>query len=211
MIDKEGNKMLLRIKNIFDCNSNKISKILLGIAFLSIILSIFFPYWHLHLQAPQYPKGLDMHLYVNKLVGDVREIDILNHYIGMKTLEQGAIFERSISLYAISLMLFSTVLAIFINNKWAFLFTLPILIYPIIFFLDLFYWLNLFGQNLDPRAPLSSSVDPFTPPLFGSKAIANFVVITSAGIGLYLVFFADILVLASVYCQKKIQNIPIHK
>ena len=211
MIDKEGNKMLLRIKNIFDCNSNKISKILLGIASLSIIVSIFFPYWHLHLQAPQYPKGLDMYLYVNKLMGDVREIDILNHYIGMKTLDQGAIFERSISLYAISLMLFSTVLAIFINNKWAFLFTLPILIYPIIFLLDLFYWLNLFGQNLDPRAPLSSSVDPFTPPLFGSKAIANFVVITSAGIGLYLVFFADILVLASVYCQKKFQNIPIHK
>ena len=40
-----------------------------------LIVSIFLPYWGLVLHAPQYPKGLAIVAYVNRLEGDVWEIE----------------------------------------------------------------------------------------------------------------------------------------
>ena len=56
--------------------------------------------------------------------------------------------------------------AIFVHTRWAALLTLPALLLARVFFLaDLQFWLANFGQNLDPTAPLSSSVNPFVPPV----------------------------------------------
>src|SRR5262245_59044309 len=55
-------------------------------------------YWAMTLHAPQYPKGLHVQAYLNRLTGDVREIDGLNHYIGMRPLNDAAQFERQTSL-----------------------------------------------------------------------------------------------------------------
>ena len=60
---------------------------LAGAAIL-IIISIFLPYWSLVLHAPQYPRVLVVNAYINRLVGDVQEIDSLNHYIGMRPLDE---------------------------------------------------------------------------------------------------------------------------
>ena len=40
-----------------------------------------------------------MDVYVNHLEGDMREIDELNHYLGMPPLDEGGRLERSISIY----------------------------------------------------------------------------------------------------------------
>ena len=55
---------------------------LAGAAIL-MVASIFLPYWSLDLAAPQYPKGLRIHAYVDRVEGDVVEIDAWNHYIGL--------------------------------------------------------------------------------------------------------------------------------
>lgn len=170
-----------------------------GAAALCILISIFLPYWEMELEAPQYPKGLYANLYVNRLTGDVREIDGLNHYIGMRPLGEAATLEKSLSIFAIVALALATASVMFVHNKWAALLALPVVMYPIIFLADLFFWLRLFGQNLDPRAALSSSVDPFTPPLIGSKQIANFVVITRVDTGFYLALLAVALVIVGMY------------
>ena len=177
--------------------------ILMGAAALFILISIFFPYWEMELEAPQYPKGLFVQLYVNRLTGDVREIDGLNHYIGMKPLAEAATLERSMSIFAMAALALVTASAIFVHNKWAAVLALPVLLYPFIFLGDLLFWLRLFGQNLDPTAALSSTVQPFTPPLIGSKQIANFVVITRVDIGFYLACLAVVLVLVGLYFHWK--------
>ena len=64
--------------------------LLLSLAAILLIISIFFPYWNMKLEAPQYPKCLFVTAYVNRLEGDVKEIDGLNHYIGMRPLEEAA-------------------------------------------------------------------------------------------------------------------------
>ncbi|HXV41429.1 MAG TPA: cytochrome C [Anaerolineae bacterium] len=175
---------------------------LAGAAIL-IIISIFLPYWSLVLHAPQYPKGLVVNAYINHLDGDVREIDSLNHYIGMRPLGEAAQLERSISVFAISALALLVLAAVFIHSPWAALLSLPAVVLPPVFLADLYFWLNNFGQNLDPRAALSNSVDPFTPTILGEGIIGQFKTVAYADIGLLLASAASLLILVGLYLQRR--------
>ena len=67
---------------------NKNSKIQIALASLLLISLYFFPMWKINLSAPQYPEGLGLYIWVNKISGenpnDLNTINGLNHYIGMK-------------------------------------------------------------------------------------------------------------------------------
>ena len=172
-------------------------------AAILLIISIFMPYWSLVLHAPQYPAGLVVHAYVNHLEGDVFEIDGLNHYIGMRPLGEAATFERSISIFAIAALALLVIAAIFVHSPWAALLTLPAVALPVVFLADLFFWLNNFGQNLDPNAALSSSIAPFTPTILGEGVIGQFKTVAYADIGLLLASAASILILVGLYLQRR--------
>jgi hypothetical protein len=177
--------------------------ILLGLAAACLVLSIFLPYWNMTLEAPQYPNGLKVRTYVNRLEGDVQEIDGLNHYIGMRPLEEAAQLERSLSIFLIGATALLVVAAIFIHSKWAALLALPAVLYPFIFMADMYYWLRNFGQNLDPTAALSSYIEPFVPTLLGEGLIGQFKTIATLGPGFYLATLASILILAGLYFQRR--------
>ncbi|MEZ4768061.1 MAG: cytochrome C [Caldilineales bacterium] len=171
-------------------------------AFL-LIASVFLPYWQLTLHAPQYPNGLTVEAYLNRLTGDVHEIDGLNHYIGMRSLDEAAPFEKSISVIGVVVVVLLVLAAVFVHSRWAALLALPALLFPLIFLLDLQYWLANFGQNLDPAAPLSSSVKPFVPPVLLEGRIAQFRTVASPGIGLWLAILASLLILAALYFHRR--------
>lgn len=176
---------------------------LLGLAAALFLVSVFLPYWSLRLNAPQYPKGLFVHAYLNHLEGDVREIDGLNHYIGMRPLAEAAQLERSLSLIAVGALVLLVAGAIYIHNRWAALLCLPAVLYPIVFLADLQFWLASFGTNLDPKAPLSSSIDPFVPPVLGKGFVGQFSTVATPGIGLILAAVASCLVLAGLYYHRR--------
>lgn len=175
---------------------------LAGAAIL-IIISIFLPYWSLVLHAPQYPRGLVVHAYINHMDGDVQEIDSLNHYIGMRPLGEAAQLERSISIFAISALALVVLAAIFIHSPWAALLSLPAVLLPPVFLADLYFWLNNFGQNLDPHAALSNSVDPFTPTILGEGLIGQFKTVAYIDFGLLLASAASSLILVGLYLQRR--------
>ena len=177
--------------------------IFLGLAALCLVISIFLPYWNMSLEAPQYPKGLHVQTYINRLEGDVQEIDGLNHYIGMRPLEQAAQLERSLSIVMIGVTALLVIAAIFIHTKWATLLALPTVLFPIFFLADMYYWLRSFGQNLDPTAALSNYVEPFMPPLFGEGLIGQFLTTASFGPGFYLACLASVLVIAGLYFHRR--------
>jgi hypothetical protein len=177
--------------------------ILFLIAAILLLISIFLPYWKLTLHAPQYPKGLHVIAYVNYLEGDVAEIDGLNHYIGMRPLNEAASFERSISIIGIAGLALLIMAAVFVHNWWAALLALPALALPAIFLADLQYWLANFGQNLDPRAPLSSSVKPFIPRVLGASKIAQFSTTAVPGEGLWLAIAASLVILVGLYFHRR--------
>jgi copper chaperone NosL len=177
--------------------------ILLGLAALCLIVSIFLPYWNMTLEAPQYPNGLHVRTYVNRLEGDVQEIDGLNHYIGMRPLEEAAQLERSLSIILIGATALLVVAAIFVHSKWAALLALPAVLYPFVFILDMYYWLRTFGQNLDPTAALSNYIDPFIPTVLGEGLIGQFKTVATLGPGFYLAALASILILVGLYFQRR--------
>ena len=62
------------------------------------VASLFQPWWQFTLYAPQYPQGLDdSSSRLTGVTGDVREIDMLNHYIGMAHLALAAPTERQLA------------------------------------------------------------------------------------------------------------------
>ena len=172
-------------------------------AAILLIISLFFPYWSLILHAPQYPNGLTVYAYVNHIEGDVGEIDSLNHYIGMRPLAEAAHFEKSIAIFSIVALALLVLAAVFIHSPWSALLTLPAILLPPIFLADLYFWLNNFGQNLDPKAALSNSIEPFTPTILGEGVIGQFKTVAYADIGLLLAAVASILILVGLYLQRR--------
>ncbi|MBL8161754.1 MAG: cytochrome C [Anaerolineae bacterium] len=175
------------------------------IAAILMIVSISLPYWGLVLQAPQYPGGLQMRVFVNNMTGDddpkldeVREIDGLNHYIGMKSLYEAAKFERSIAIPAVIIMIIFLVVAAFWRRRWTWLLAIPALTFPFVFLADLAFWMNQYGQNLDPYAPLSSAIQPFTPPVLGEGVIGQFSTVAYVDTGWYIIFAGSILILVAL-------------
>ena len=105
----------------------------MSVAAILLIISIFVPYWSLILHAPQYPGGLVVYSYINRLDGDIGEINSLNHYIGMRPLEEAAQFEKSISIFAISALALLVLAAVFIHSAWSALLSLPAILLPAVF------------------------------------------------------------------------------
>jgi len=174
-----------------------------GIARLALLVSLFLPYWRMTLHAPQYPDGLHVQAYVNHLTGDVKEIDGLNHYIGMRPLNEAAQLERSLSVAAIIALMLLVEAAALVHTKWAALLALPTILFPPFFLFDLYYWLHTFGQNLDPKAPLSAAIEPFTPPVLGTGVIGQFKTVAEPGFGLILAAVASMVVIVGLFFHRR--------
>lgn len=178
------------------------SIIMLLAAFI-LFVSIFFPYWKLTLFAPQYPDGLQATMYVNRLSGDIQEIDGLNHYIGMKPMGEAAVLERTLSVIMIVGLVLVILGTVFVHSPFALFLCIPAILYPLFFLGDLYFWMRTFGMNLDSNAPLSNAIEPFVPPLLGESKIAQFSTVASWEIGLYMSFAASILIIIGLYYHRK--------
>lgn len=173
------------------------------IARVLLLVSIFFPYWHMELEAPQYPDGLFLTAYVNHLTGDVREIDGLNHYIGMRPLGEAAAFERAASVWMIIAMFLLVEGAAFIHSRWAVLLAVPAITFPFGFVADLYVWMRTFGLNLNPEAPLSASVKPFVPTVIGEGGIGQFKTYAELGTGYWLAGACAVLTIVGFYFHRR--------
>lgn len=173
------------------------------VAAILLVTSILTPYWRLRLNAPQYPKGLKVEAYLNHLEGDVKEIDGLNHYIGMRPLGEAAQLEQSLSMLAVIAIALLVLGAIYIHNRNAALLALPALLFPVVFLADMYYWLRNFGTNLDPRAPLSAAIEPFVPPILGKGVVGQFSTVAMPDAGLVLSTLASLLILVGLYFHRQ--------
>lgn len=169
----------------------RLPTILFAVAAGLLMVSILLPYWHLHLEAPQFPDGLDIHAYVNRLEGDVVELEGLNHYVGLDSFENGAVFERSVAVAAILGLAGLLAAAVTVHSRWVVVFTAPAVLFPGIFVVDLQWWLWRYGHNLDMSAPFADAVGTFTPPVFGPAEIAQFDTLALPGLGLVLAVIAS--------------------
>jgi hypothetical protein len=173
---------------------------LAGAAIL-MIASIFLPYWSLDLAAPQYPNGLRIHAYVDRVEGDVVEIDAWNHYIGLPPLGEAAEFEKSIAVFAITTLAALVLVAIFIHSPWSLLVSFPAVLLPVVFLADLYFWLRNFGQDLDLHSPFT--IERSAPAIVGDGIIGPFRTTGYVDLGLLMASAASILILVGLYLQRR--------
>ncbi|TAH48888.1 MAG: cytochrome C [Chloroflexota bacterium] len=184
-------------------NDYLIPNAIFSIAGLILIASTFLPYWRMDMTAPQYPKGLYVNVFVNRLEGDMKEVDALNHYLGMPPLDMGGQLERSLSLFAILSIGLILTASVFVHNRLAVLLALPMLAYPLIFLADLWYILYTYGHSIDPQSALGGAIKPFTPPLVGEGGIGQFGTYSSLEVGFWLAVMAAIVTLIGLYFHRR--------
>ena len=96
---------------------NSPARLLLLFAGIFLIISLFVPIWRIELDAPQYPEGLMLQIFANKLGGNVDIINGLNHYIGMKTLHTDDFMEFTLLPYIIGIFALISLLTSFAGQK----------------------------------------------------------------------------------------------
>jgi hypothetical protein len=181
----------------------RIPTALFSLAAFLLLVSIFLPYWTMLLKAPQFPDGLRISAYVNRLEGDVVELEGLNHYVGLGSFEDGAVLERSIAIAAVLVLGGLLAAAILFHSRWVILFTLPALLFPLVFVADLQWWLWRYGHNLDSSAPFADAVGEFTPPIFGTATIAQFDTLALPGWGFVLAVLASIITATALWYHRR--------
>ncbi|HEY3252216.1 MAG TPA: hypothetical protein VGK25_13990 [Ignavibacteria bacterium] len=154
---------------------NKKSRIIIIIASISLISAFFFPLWDIALEAPQYPEGLGMKIWINKISGDLQTINGLNHYIGMKKIEPDSIKELTIMPYIVGLLTIAGIITGFLGRKkilmaWVILF----IIAGITGGVDFYMWEYDYGHNLNEEAAIKIPGMTYQPPIIGSKQLLNF-------------------------------------
>lgn len=165
-------------------------------------IAYFQPVWGFYLYAPQYPQGLTLAIYIDRVAGDTMEIDILNHYIGMAKLGDAAEVERAIAVYVLIAIGFSTLLIAWLRGKRAALFSaLPAITFPFAFLSIMFVWMYKFGHELNPGAPVDMA--PFTPKLLGVGIIGNFQTQGMPGPGFYIYLVAAVVTAVAAYLRWK--------
>src|SRR6187549_2264052 len=99
------------------------SRIIIVIGSLALIIMFFVPAWSIYLIAPQYPEGLSMQIWLNKLTGQVEIINGLNHYIGMKHIAESMFPEFKFLFYILGFfVLFGLFIAITGKRKFLFIY-----------------------------------------------------------------------------------------
>lgn len=144
-----------------------------------LLLVFLFPLWSISLEAPQFPEGINMYIWVNQITGDtestLQNMNILNHYIGMQKIEPDSIPELQYFPYIVVFMSVIGVLFGIVGNRKLFLtWTILMIILGVLGIYDFYLWEYDYGHNLDPHAPIKVPGMVYQPPLFGSEWLLNF-------------------------------------
>ena len=186
----------------------KNSRILIFVAAILLVLTFFFPLWYIDLEAPQYPEGIGLEIWINKITGqklnDLQNINGLNHYIGMKNIEPDDIPELKIMPYMIAfLILFGLISALvgkrFLVYTWIGLF----IILGSIGLYDFYLWEYDYGHNLNPHAAIKIPGMVYQPPLIGSKMLLNFNAISMPDISFYILVIVIAMAAFALFIDKR--------
>ena len=166
----------------------------IAIAFASgMLVAVFFlPAWRIDLFAPQYPEGLMMNIWINKLSGNVDIINGLNHYIGMKPFSNASFPEfKYLYLIVYFFMALGLLIAWTGNKKILQLYVLLTIVGGTIAIYDFYQWGYEYGHDLDPHAAIQVPGLSYQPPVIGHKRLLNFDAYSFPDIGGWVVIISS--------------------
>jgi hypothetical protein len=171
-----------------------------GIALAALLLIglYVFPIWSISLEAPQFPEGLGLNIWVNSIEGkapqDLQNLNTLNHYIGMKPISPESISELTYMPYIVGLLIACGLLiAFFGNRKWVAGWLVIFVLLAVAGLVDFYLWEYDYGHNLDPDAPIKIPGMAYQPPLIGSKQLLNIKAVSLPHTGFYFALVSMVL------------------
>lgn len=120
-----------------------------------------------------------MYIWINKINGSeegtLQNINILNHYVGMKKIVPESIPELKYFPIVIIIMSVLGMAVALTNKKWLWIGWLSVFaILCLLGLYDFYLWEYDYGHNLDPTAPIKIPGMAYQPPLIGNKMLLNF-------------------------------------
>ncbi|MEW6777216.1 MAG: nitrous oxide reductase family maturation protein NosD [Bdellovibrionota bacterium] len=166
---------------------------LAAVAGLALLGAWVLPWWTLQAQAPQYgPRVLIIDVSPVGVAGDVKELDTLGHYVGIRPMGSLARFERLLAPVGLAAATAGLLAAAWIRRRsLRVLVLLPAVLLPVFFLADLDFWLTWSVKNLDPTAAVTINI--VEPQVFGRYEVGQFKMNAKASEGLYLAVVAGLL------------------
>ena len=198
----------MRIAGLLAQIERRRTPLLLAAAVLLAAASLL-PLWGMVLVSTQYPEGLRMVVYPTRIIGDLAEINALNHYIGMTPIADDFFVELRYLQPGLLVLAGALALAALARRaRW-----MPVL--PLVGMIAMAaaglgvmrYRLWQFGHQLDPQAPIT--IDPFTPPMVGLNQIAQFASYSYFSWGFFLPLVAGLLVALVVVADRRRPSTPL--
>lgn len=164
-----------------------------------LLVVLFTPLWRIDLMAPQYPEGLRLLIYADKLAGNVDIINGLNHYIGMKTLHEDDFVEFKVLPYIIGFYSIFFFVTAFIARRRLLNIAFGLFAaFGVLAMVDFWRWEYDYGHDLDPNAAIIVPGMAYQPPLIGFKQLLNFGAWSIPDIGGWIFLAVGALLLAAV-------------
>ena len=172
-------------------------------AVVLLLVAARLPIWRAVFKAPQYPDGLHIAAYGDRVSGDLAEITELSHYIGMPPFNFVGMPEMRLWPLVIAMAVLATVLAVVTRRRWLRrLAGATLWLIPVGALADVQFRLWQTGHSLDPSSPIR--VSPFTPKVLGPTTLMNFTVQGYPGMALVLIVGAAALVTAASFAVRRL-------
>lgn len=160
------------------------------------------PLWKISLHAPQYPEGLRMKIWARGISGDLNNINELNHYIGMRSIQVSDFKEfRYLSWLLLVLALVGLLAWASRGLKLLWIYVACILLTGAAGLFDFYRWEYAYGHQLDPRAAIKIPGMSYQPPLFGYRQLLNFLAASFPDLGGWMVILAGLLAMGVLVWQ----------
>lgn len=156
-------------------NISIVGRILIFVSALLMISTYYLPLWKILLWAPQYPEGLSMQIWMDHLTGNLSSINNMNHYIGMRAIDESMFPEFLYMKYIIgSIIGIGIIAALWGKRIGVIIYAGALILLGIGVLVDMYLWGYDYGHNLDPTAAIKVPDMTYQPPLIGYKQLLNF-------------------------------------
>jgi copper chaperone NosL len=157
---------------------NMKSRLLTLLAAVLLVPVFSLPLWSIRIVAPQYNDGLGMFIGLRDIWGhtehDIQNINILNHYIGMKPIVPAEVDVLQVMPLVLGFLIGAGLLVALLNRRWLVASWLVLFVaLGAAGMYEFWSWNYDYGHNLSPDAPIKVPGMTYQPPLIGTTTLLS--------------------------------------
>lgn len=189
-------RVIVKTTQFFEIPLDLRSRIVIFLAALMILPVFVLPLWQVNFRSERYPGGLMVHIYAHTMEegkpGDLLEINALNHYLGMRSVEPEEISQFRWFPFLLGVCFLVALRTVILGTMSRLVDLFVLTVYLGLFSLWSFQsTLSSYGQLLNPFATIR--VEPFTPPLIGEIDVAHVLIRSGPEAGAFLLVLVPVI------------------